>query len=109
MADFAGDAEALEEIRAGDVRRLALRLADAEIDRRLAEIDRHELAVNVGDMQQRDIAERIELEEFVLRQLLLREGAREAAAAGHQGRGRGADLKNFTAGDHLVSPLLDKK
>ena len=54
------------------MRRLPPRLADAEIDRRLAEIDRHQLAVHVGDVQQRDVAERVEFEQFVLRQALLR-------------------------------------
>ena len=64
------------------MRRLPARLADAEIDRRLAEIDRHQLAVDIGDMQQRDIAERVELQQFGFAQALLRHGAREAAAAG---------------------------
>src|SRR5262249_46448216 len=54
------NAETLEEVMARKVRGLPLRLANAEIDRRLAEIDRHQLAVNVGDVQQRDIAEGVE-------------------------------------------------
>ena len=99
----------LEEIRAREMRRLSPRRADAEIDRRLAEIDRHQLAVDVGDMQQRDIAERVELQQFRLGDALLRQRAREAAASGHERRRGGADLENFAAGDHLVSPLLDKK
>ena len=41
------------------MRRQPFRLADAEIARRLTEIDRHQLPVHVGDMQQRDIAERL--------------------------------------------------
>ena len=81
------------------MRRLSLRRADAEIDRRLAEIDRHQLAMDVGDMQQRDIAERIELQQFGFAQPLLRHGARETAA-GCQRRGGGADLQQFAAGDH---------
>ena len=78
----------LEKIHAGKMRRLPARLADAEIDRRLAEIDRHELAVNVGDMQQRDIAERIELQQLGFAQALLRHRAREAAADGSAPRWR---------------------
>ena len=36
--------KSLKEIRAGHVRRQPLDFADAEIDRRLAEIERHQLA-----------------------------------------------------------------
>ena len=69
------------------MRRLAPRLADAEIDRRLAEIDRHELAVNIGDMQQRDVAERVELEQFGFGQaLLLRKARVNAPIAGRERR-----------------------
>ena len=60
-------------------------------------------------MQQRDIAERVELQEFRFGDALLRQRAREAAASGHQCRRGDADLEYFAAGDHLVSPLLDKK
>ena len=64
---FLRNAETLEKIPAGKMRRLPFRFADAEIDRRLPEIDRHELAVNIGDMQQRDVANRVEFEQFGLR------------------------------------------
>ena len=84
------------------MRRLSPRRADAEIDRRLAEIDRQQLAVNVGDMQQCDIAERVEFQQFGFAQPLLRHGAREGAAARRQRRGGGADLENFTTGYHRV-------
>jgi hypothetical protein len=80
------------------MRRQALRLADAEIDRGLAEIDRQQLRMNVGDMQQRDVAERVELQELVLCQPLLRQRARRQA--GHHGRGRRPDLQKLAAGNH---------
>ena len=93
------------------MRRLSARFADAEIDRRLAEIDRHQLGMDVGDVQQRDIAERVELHELGLGQALLRHGsgkigARKAAAK-RQRRGGGADLQDFTAGDHGFSFASD--
>ena len=78
---FRRDAEFGEEIRAGQMRRQSLGGADAKIDARLAEIDRHQLAVDVGDVQQRDIADRIEAREVVLRQSLLGEGTRETTSA----------------------------
>ena len=68
------DPEAGEKLLAGDMRRLAARLSDAEIDRRLAEIERHQLAMNIGHVNQRDVAERLEGQQFLFRQLLLREG-----------------------------------
>ena len=80
------------------MRRLPPRLADAEIDRRLAEIDRHQLAVDVGDVQQRDIAERVEFEQFGFAQPLLRHRAREAAAAASAAVA--APTENFAAVDH---------
>ena len=65
----------VKQCAAGHVRNQAPRRADAEIDRRLAEIDRLKLAVDVGDVQQRDIAERIELQQLGLAQPLLRHSA----------------------------------
>ena len=43
----------LQEVGAGDVRRQTGDRSDAEIDRRLAEIDRLELGMNVGDVEDR--------------------------------------------------------
>ena len=40
----------IEKVAPGDVRHLAARLADAEIDRRLAKQHRHELGVDVGEV-----------------------------------------------------------
>ena len=72
------DAEMLEKSPAGKMRGLPPRLADAEIARRLAEVHRHKLPVHIGDMQQRDIAERLEREQFGLRQPLLCQRAHPA-------------------------------
>ena len=88
----------LEKILAGEMRRLPARFADAEIDRRLPEIDRHELPVQIGNMQQRDIADRIEFEEFVFGEALLRHRAREAATAGGKRRRRLRRSEGFRGG-----------
>ena len=48
------------------------------------------LAVDVGDMHQRDVAERLEAQQVGLGQALLREGARPAG--GQKRRGRGGQL-----------------
>src|SRR5262245_19326923 len=77
------------------MRWLASRLADPEVDRRLAEIHRHELAVNVGHMQQRDVANRVEFEQVGFGQALPRNRTCECAVAGRERGGRGTDLKNF--------------
>ena len=54
------DAEMLEQVLADEMRRLAPRGADAEVDVRLAEVDRQELRVAVGEVQQADVAERLD-------------------------------------------------
>ena len=56
--------------------------------------------VNVGHMQQRHVADGIEPEELVLRQPLLRHRPREGRAAKHR-RGRGADLQDIAAIEHV--------
>ena len=71
----------LAELRIGEMRRLALGLADAEIDRRLAEMQRHQLRMDVGDVQDRHRAERIEAQDVGLRQPLLRGDAAERTEA----------------------------
>ena len=94
------DAEAGEKLLAGNVRRKTFRVADAEIGRGLAEIQRHQLAVDIGDMHQRDVSERFERQQFLLGQALLSESPGQAGAcAGHRGRCRG-DLHEFAARDH---------
>jgi hypothetical protein len=51
------DPERLEEMLADEVGGPTGRGADADVDARLAEVDRQELRVAVGEMQQRDVAE----------------------------------------------------
>ncbi len=54
------DAEVLEQRLADQVRRLAARGADAEVDARLAKPRRVQLCMAVGDVQQADVAERLQ-------------------------------------------------
>ncbi len=98
-----------EEILAGNVGHKPLHLADAEIDRRLAEINRHELGVQIRDMDQRDIAERFEPQEISLCQTLLRGGLtkRPDATAGGDRRRCEACLHEFAPGDHVPSQSHD--
>jgi hypothetical protein len=58
------DAEVLEQLLADQVRHLAELLAETEIDVRLAEVDRQQLGVAVGDVQQADVAELGQVVEF---------------------------------------------
>src|SRR5688572_30085838 len=51
------NAKRLQECRSDDVRRPARSLAEAEIYARFAEMDRQELRVHVGDVQQAGVAE----------------------------------------------------
>src|SRR5579863_9734538 len=98
----------LEKISARDVRWLAPRGADSEIDRRLTEINRHQLAVNVGHVQQRDISYRVEFQQFALAESLLRHRARKTAGDGQRRRGC-ADLEDFPAGSHGVGLMPDPR
>src|SRR6185437_9018471 len=97
-----------EESAPGDMRRLSPRLADAEIDRRLTVINRHQLAVDISHVQQRDVAERVELQQFVLRQALARHGACEIAAY-CQRRCGGADLQDLAACHHRLWSAPDAR
>jgi hypothetical protein len=56
--------------------------------------------MDVSDMQQRDIAERIKPEKLRFTQVLLRDRAYESAVASRESRGSTADVKNFTASNH---------
>ena len=51
------ETEVLEQLVADQVRHLAELVAETEIDARLTKIDRIELGVAVGDVQQADVAE----------------------------------------------------
>ena len=95
----------LEEILAGHMRRQALYLADAQIGRRLAEVDRHQLGVDVRQVHQRDVAERPERQEVVLAQALLGRQPRPLAEAGTAGQGTGGHRRHqeLTPGNHARS------
>ena len=58
LAAAGRDAEALEERRADQVRRAAARRAEAEVGVRLAKVQRQQLRVAVGEVQQPQFAER---------------------------------------------------
>ena len=66
-----GDVEVFSELGVGQMRRQPLRFADAEIDRRLAEIQRHQLGVGIGRIQDGDRAQGIETGDVGLGQALL--------------------------------------
>ncbi len=84
----------IEQSAAGEMRHQAFRFPDAEIDRRLTEEERHQLAVDIGDMEEGDVADGREGEEFGLRETLLRESARPAG--GYQGRCCGGYLEKVS-------------
>src|SRR6185295_12052280 len=75
-----------------------------EIGRWLAEMHRHQLPVRVGDVQQRDVAERLEGEQLLLRQPLLRK--RAYRSAGENCRCRSRDLQQFAARERHVTVML---
>src|SRR6476646_5459851 len=97
---FLRDTEASEKIPARKMRRLPPGLADSEIDRRLTKVDRQELAMDVSNMQQRDITECVKPEKLRFTQVLLRDRAHESAIACRESRGSNADVKNFSASNH---------
>ena len=66
------DAIKLAEIRTGHMRHLPAVLAHTDIHRRFAEIDRFKLRVDVGHVDQADVAKRVEFQQLVLRERLLR-------------------------------------
>jgi hypothetical protein len=92
----------LEQRAAGQVRHKPARGPDAEIDRGLTEVQRQELGVDVGDVEERDIADRLEAQQVGLRKPLLGEGAGPAARQ-HRSRGR-SELNKVTPGNHVRCP-----
>ena len=70
---------------------MPLGLADADIDRRLAQQQRHQLAMDVADVKKRDVADRLEAQQLVLGQALLGESARPAGRNERSGRGSQLD------------------
>ena len=92
----------VQERRAGDVRRQPLDRADAQIDRRFAKIERRKLGVNVGEMQQGHLPYRLEGQQPILRQFLLRSQPANGTGPGDQGS-RGAGRREVPAGDHFAA------
>ncbi|MBA7714623.1 hypothetical protein ES703_123652 [subsurface metagenome] len=84
------------------MRRLAASFADPEIDRRLAEVQRHQLRMAVGEIKDRERAQGIEVQDVRLREALL--GCDPAkgthAAAGQESGGRSRRLQEFALGYH---------
>ena len=93
----AADLEGLQQLLAHDMRRQAARLADAEIDRRLAEIDRHELGVQVGEIEQRELAGRLEAQQIGLRRPAALRKSRSGHAKSCRRRG---NLQQLTAAEY---------
>jgi hypothetical protein len=86
------------------VRHDASRFADADVGRRLPKQERHELSVDVSDVDERDVSKRLEGEEIRLREALLRERTLPAPERDRGGR-CGGDLENsrrFVMGDVSV-------
>src|SRR5690606_40295096 len=98
----------LHQVAADQMRRQAERTADADIDAGLAEMQRHELRVNVGEMQQRDLPQGLEAQQVGLRNRLRRRGAAQRTAAEQDGSG-GTGLENVAAAQHCVTFILSSK
>jgi ribosomal protein L18E len=78
------DAVELQQVLAHQVRRAAARRADAKVGRRLAKVDRQQLRVAVGHVQQADVAER----RRVVQRLAAGTGSEGAAGRQRQAGGR---------------------
>ena len=76
-----GKLEMLAKLLIREMRRQSAHLADAEIDRWFAKVQRHELRVQIGHVKNGHRAERLEAEDVGLRQPLLRSHASERAGA----------------------------
>ena len=96
------DAVQFAEIGPGDMRHRTAIVTHSDIHRWLAEVDRLELGVNVGDVDQRDIAKGVELQKLILRQRLLGCQTGPVAKPGRahkSGRGH-RHLKEIATRDH---------
>ncbi len=83
-----------QEFAAREMWRSAARFGKTKIDRRLAQMDRTQLAMQIGDMQQRDIAQPRKIQQVRFGELLLRQRASKTAHAigSKDRRRRGARL-----------------
>ena len=88
----APDLEISQQLFAHEMRRQALVRTDTDVGRGLAEIERHELGVQVGEVQDGELADRLEAQQVVL-------GRRLALGQCRVGRGercrRARDLKQL--------------
>jgi hypothetical protein len=91
---------ARQEIGAGHVRRQPCRLADADVDGRLAEVDRHQLGVEIRQVKQRHLTQGLESQKLILCDRLARRCPNQSRRAAHQDGGRGHGLKEVTAVKH---------
>src|SRR4051794_636258 len=92
------DAIAVQESLAADMRHQASRGADTEIAGRFAKEDRHELGMDVRDMNERDIPNRIKAQQIVVGEALLRH--KPCPAGGQKSRSSGGDLQKLAPGHH---------
>jgi len=96
--------ELAQEIAAGEMGRLAPGRADPNVDRGLAEVERHDLGVDVSKVQQGDLTERFEAQQIVLRDSLLSQRpvqpGRHAAERAGERDGGGGQLKQVASADH---------
>ena len=97
------DAEGFEESLSGEMGRPAARLADADVHFGFAKPQRHQLGVDVGDMDQGGVAVILEGQKLVLAQRLAGRDARPAAEArdADQRRGGKGCLKELASRDHV--------
>ena len=96
------EAEVFEQVVANQVRHFAELVAEAEIDIRFAEVDRQQLGMAVGDVQQADIAELGQVIEFCRAFF----SQRNVTVQTHAASGcNGHDLKEFpTTHAHFIYP-----
>jgi hypothetical protein len=94
-----GDPEIFAKLPVGQVRRQPFGFGHPEIDRGFAEIERHKLGMDIGYMQNRNRAQRIEAKDLRLRQALLRGSLSERAEPG-----RGRDGRSRCSRVQKISP-----
>src|SRR5215470_9938981 len=88
----------IKQRSAGQMRHLSVCLTDPDVDGSFAKVDRHQLSMKVGDVNERDVAERFEIHNVRLAQLLLSKGPRPATR--HDRRRRGDDLEKLAPRRH---------
>ena len=94
----------LAEVATGEVRNRAAVVAHPDIDRRFTEVDRHQLGVNVRDMDQGHVAEGVEGQQIILRQRLLGRQFGPVSKPGRPIKGCGGHsrLQEITTRDHTL-------